>query len=149
MGLLDRLFLVKKIVSREGKVHFRRWRVVQTPWFAVYVHNIARSDEERDLHDHPWPFVSIILRGGYLEKIADSTGVRTVMHAPGSVLFRRAEGEYHKITLWDGPTWSLVFTGPRTHPLWGYKTEFGWVDHITYRGQKYGTETSVSPQWAK
>src|SRR5208282_805597 len=31
------------------------------------LHHILRSDEDRHLHDHPWPYVTIILKGGYWE----------------------------------------------------------------------------------
>jgi len=34
--------------------------------FNVFIHKFLKSDPD-DLHDHPWPFMSIILRGGYYE----------------------------------------------------------------------------------
>lgn len=40
--------------------------------FGAYLHHIDRPDPGFDLHDHPWPFVSIILRGGYTEEYADT-----------------------------------------------------------------------------
>lgn len=33
----------------------------------IYLHKFLRSDHDRALHDHPWNFVSIILKGGYWE----------------------------------------------------------------------------------
>lgn len=157
MKILDRLFLVKKIVSREGKVHFRRWRLAQTPLFAFYLHEIARSDEEHDPHDHPWPFVSFILKGGYTEKlwrgvVEDFDGIRhhTISyeehtHRPGSFLCRDGR-DFHKITLLGGAAWTVVLTGPRNHPVWGYKTDRGWVDHLTYRREKRPAEGALKGQ---
>src|SRR5688500_6187293 len=40
--------------------------------FGVYVHRILAPDPGLDLHDHPWPFVTLILRGGYVEEVADA-----------------------------------------------------------------------------
>ena len=34
--------------------------------FNVFVHKFLKSDNE-DVHDHPWPFLTIILKGGYWE----------------------------------------------------------------------------------
>ncbi len=41
-------FLVKEIKSKAGELHFRRWRLLQLPFFAIYIHGIYKSDE--DLH---------------------------------------------------------------------------------------------------
>jgi hypothetical protein len=76
-------------------------KVLQLCGIAVRVHEILRSDEGRDPHDHPWPFLTIILRGGYWETRYDrETGeeVGTKWHGPGSVLFRPA-GAFHMLTL--------------------------------------------------
>ena len=61
------LFLVKEIKSKAGELHFRRWRFLETPWFGIYLHYIAKADEDKHPHDHPWSFVGIILWGGYEE----------------------------------------------------------------------------------
>lgn len=34
---------------------------------SVRLHYICRPDNDRHFHDHPWNFVSVILRGGYVE----------------------------------------------------------------------------------
>jgi hypothetical protein len=135
LQILRRLFLVKEIVSREGLVHFQRWRLLQTPWFAIYIHKVARSDEEIHSHDHPWAFRTFVLRGGYREVVHNERGIVVQTLRPGNTAYHPAT-DFHKITLLDGPTWTLVFTGARSHPVWGYKTESGWVDHVTYRAMK-------------
>jgi hypothetical protein len=40
----------------------------------IYIHQFLRSDHDRALHDHPWNFISIILKGGYWE-FADERAV--------------------------------------------------------------------------
>lgn len=79
----------------------------------LYLHHILRSDGDRELHDHPWGFVSIILGGGYREE----TPERTSRKWPGMVLFRRAEHR-HRLHL-DRPAWSLVFTSGKKR-AWGF-----------------------------
>lgn len=127
--------VVKRIISRAGELHFCRWRLLQTPWFGLYIHQICRSDEEKDPHDHPWWFASFVISGGYVEKIWDETGVREARRPPGAFLSHRTT-DFHKITLLDGPAWTLVVTGRRTHDRWGYLTDSGWVDSVSYRREK-------------
>lgn len=112
-----------------------RYKLIETPWFAVRVHHILRSDGDRDLHDHPWSFVSIVLRGGY-DELTPMTwrgdelivvATRTIT-AP-AVIYHRAE-DLHRLEL-DRPAWTLVFTGPRRRH-WGFQTRHGWVSWRTY-----------------
>lgn len=93
--------------------------------WGVYVHHLLRSDEERALHDHPWPFVSIVLRGGYAEihdQTLDKRPVR-VWHKPGSVLVRPAEWR-HRFKVYR-PAWTLVLVGRRVR-RWGFHLPTGW-----------------------
>jgi len=48
-------------VAQNGRPYLDRLRVLQTPWFSVLLHRIHEPDLDRDPHDHPWPFVSLIL----------------------------------------------------------------------------------------
>ena len=34
--------------------------------FNIFLHKFLKSDID-DLHDHPWPYATLILRGGYWE----------------------------------------------------------------------------------
>ena len=134
--VVDKLFLVKKIVSKQGVVHFRRWRLLQTPLFAIYIHNVAKSDDDKHMHDHPWWFAALILKGGYIEQVWNKRdGETTHLRLPGALVCHKIT-DFHIIELLHGPSWSIVLTGPRTHSLWGYHTRNGWMDHITYRKMK-------------
>lgn len=107
-----------------GDVFFRRHDLIKSRWlpFSVYLHEFFRSDRDRCLHDHPWSFVSIILRGGYWEEMHDGRHWRR----PGSLLVRRAEVA-HRIEINPGTRpWSLVFVGRRFRP-WGFWGPRGWV----------------------
>jgi hypothetical protein len=124
-------FLIKKIVSRSGKVHFKRWRLLSTPWFNVYVHGIYQKDLEADMHDHPWDFTSIVLYGGYVEQTEKDFIERRFLH----IKKNKAE-DVHRIYRLFKNTYTLVITGRRRRD-WGYKTKNGWVEHQTYRFRKH------------
>lgn len=53
----------------EDDVYLTRHKLLVTPWFAVYLHKIGTPDMRPTLHDHPWPFVAFVLRGGYVEQV--------------------------------------------------------------------------------
>lgn len=113
-GYMERYWVIKP----------RRW----FPW-SVRVHHILRSDLDRHLHDHPWPWASLILRGGYFEI---TPGARR-WYGPGS--FRRAPATYrHKLILPEGTTtWSLFLMG-RKSQTWGFYTEHGkvpWTEYLS------------------
>lgn len=130
--------LVKEIVSKEGVRHFRRWRLFWTPWFAIYLHHIEQSDKDKDPHNHPWNFVSLVLWGGYVETLYDykerqGWDVRILTRMITSLCYRSRK-QFHKFKL-ICPTWTLVFTG-KDYGEWGYNTNSGYVDKDTYRKLK-------------
>ena len=45
-----------------------RWQLLSTRWGKIYLHRFVATDWSRDLHDHPKRFLSIGLRGSYLEE---------------------------------------------------------------------------------
>lgn len=142
-------FLIKEIKSKEGEVHFRRWRILSTPWFSIYIHGIYKADEDLHLHDHPWDYVSIVLKGFFTEKtlnynfIKDEKGISAWRNAsrnedvigPTRIIKRKAE-QFHTIESLHGKSvYTLFFTGKRRRE-WGYDVDGKWIDHKTYRQLK-------------
>jgi len=129
--------LIKEIRSKQGELHFKRWRIWSTRWFNIYLHYINKADEDKHLHDHPWSFWSIILKGGYVELVGE-TGKHTPSKRVRRGLFHmayRTKNVPHMIGIVESPTYSLVITGPGGRE-WGYTTEDGWKDHKNYRDEK-------------
>ncbi|MFJ1257876.1 hypothetical protein [Cupriavidus sp. CuC1] len=92
---------------------------------AARIHHILRSDDDRAFHDHPWPYVTVILRGGYTEvtPVYDASGLyqgeARKWHGPGSILFRRAKS-WHRLEVPEGKTaWTLFITG-KYQQRWGF-----------------------------
>ena len=114
------------------------WHKFVNRWLPnVYLHQFLRDDDDRALHDHPWAWCSILLRGGYIEHTIEQGGIhrRLLREAPSIKISgpRRA----HRVELLaDGvtrryaagaPCWTLFITGPRVR-AWGFHCpERGWV----------------------
>lgn len=86
----------------------------------LYLHHIRRPDRDKEFHDHPWWFLSLILWGGYLEET--SKGKKRIR--PGMIIFRPAAWQ-HRVHV-DKPSWSLVLTGVKERD-WGFWTDKGFV----------------------
>lgn len=115
--------------------YLTRRRIVQTPLFGVMLHRIHHEDRDPDPHDHPWPFISIRLAGGYVEQVwpdkHDLTCSIRRSHHRGSVsLMRRSSA--HKITSVISPLRTLVLTGPRSAEGWGFWTTGGYKPWYVY-----------------
>jgi hypothetical protein len=133
------------VIDRDGP-YITRLRIVQTPWFGIYLHRIHKPDQPI-MHDHPWSFASLVLRGCYWERTAVGLAeaqMFALTNGEGRRLFRgklQKRGwlsihrmrlaEFHTITHLAGSVWTLVVVGPRRRD-WGFATEHGWQQHDDY-----------------
>lgn len=99
-----------------------RLHIIKTPIFAICMHWILRPDRERDLHDHPVNFLSIILRGGYVE---ERSGKRLAFKTRRFFNFIRAT-DIRRICYVNSPCITLCFMGPKIRE-WGFYTSRGWI----------------------
>jgi hypothetical protein len=113
-----------------NEVYLERWSL-NFGLFSIKLHHIWREDFGRDLHDHPWWFVSLILRGGYVERLWREGRERTRTFHRWRLL-RRSTPDRHRIERVLGPTWSLVITGPSVRE-WGFWVDNYWIPHTRYR----------------
>jgi hypothetical protein len=94
--------------------------------FNVFLHKFLKGDPD-DVHDHPWPYATLILKGGYYEWVPEFDrdgrmfGQRRHWRGPGH--FRiSCPGSYHRIELKEGVTaWTLFMPGPHLRE-WGFLT---------------------------
>ena len=114
-----------------GGKYLTRWMLwLPNPFFNIYLHKFwAGDDRSYGPHDHPWSFLSIILRGFYIERIYGPDGeYKADLRGWLSTRFRSAE-TLHAVVLPPGRTaWSLVVTFRRRRP-WGFYTPWGWRPH--------------------
>ncbi len=127
---------------KEGNVvYMRRWYLLVFPkLFSIRVHHIMQPDLDRWPHDHPWSFISIIIRGGYIEEwcrrdefnlFGDKWGTRRCSRRRFLNLKRKTD--LHKITefIRPGGAWTLIITGPEGRE-WGFMTNEGWVSRVAF-----------------
>jgi hypothetical protein len=99
--------------------YLERLRIISTPLFSIYLHRLGTPDSRPTLHDHPWCFVSFILRGGYDEmRLNKQTMVPRIRRVRFVNVMRRDDAHYIR-NLHRTPTWSLLFVGARRRE-WGY-----------------------------
>lgn len=111
-------------------------------FFAMRLHKLESSDNDRHMHDHPAWSISIILWGGYYELMPacqdqpphlDATYFNCRWRGPGAIVIRRKHCR-HQLKLNDGqPSWSLFIRGrtPRNWQ-WGFYRPEGKVPAKTY-----------------
>lgn len=151
--------LVDRVIARAQRTPYehlggymeRFWLVEPSRWTfgcGVRVHHILRSDNDRDMHTHPWWSVSLPLRGVFWEVMPAKAGDADAHHGgyvhldepfrlrqrkPGDLVFRRRTAR-HKLMLFRGPVWTLFITGPDKGKGWGYFVPgIGLVDRRFYR----------------
>lgn len=127
MVKFDRYKLIPDRKTNEDYMHRYYLLVKDRTKFPVNLtlHKIVKSDDPI-LHDHPWPYLTIILKGGYHEHtpLYDENnkiiGEVSRWRGPGSVIFRRAK-QFHWLELDKniGPATTLFFMGPQQRD-WGF-----------------------------
>lgn len=123
------------IPCRSGEPYLFRRRLIQTPWFGVYLHDIFEPDAQPDPHDHPWTFWSFVLRGTYVEQLhhipwVDHTQYRVQTWKRWS-LHKMNRETAHRITHATPGLKTLIFVGKRQRD-WGFFTSWGWIPWQEY-----------------
>lgn len=118
--------------------------------FNITLHKILKSDVD-DLHDHPWSYATLILKGGYYEWLpvksreGNVVGSRRVWRGPGH--FRKSKAnDLHRLELQQGkdgneiPCWSLFIMG-KQRQNWGFvkpiQGTYTWIHNDKYLKEKY------------
>jgi hypothetical protein len=125
------------IPCQDGLMYLVRLQIVRTPWFGVYMHDIYGADDDPHPHNHPWSFVSIILRGWYQEQLypraqIDREQFRVQTWRRFSV-HRMTRDAAHRIIAAGGGCKTLIFVGPR-RGTWGFFDDNGFVPWGDYEG---------------
>ena len=108
--------------------------------FNVFLHKFLKSDPD-DVHDHPWNYRTLILKGGYWEWIPqfNNKGHKAseiaVWRGAGS--FRSAKANsYHRVELDPNvECWTLFIPG-RKKREWGFLSKGTWVQWEKYLAKR-------------
>ena len=125
----------ESITRNEGELYLRRLRVVSCPWFGIYIHWFEASDDD-SLHDHPWPFLSFILSGGYWEHTPGPDGsLIKCWHPAGAVRVCPARW-LHRVEIDpECRPVTLVLRGTQVR-RWGFQTRAGWIPWPKYKARR-------------
>lgn len=134
--------------------------------FRLVLHQFHRSDNDRHYHDHPWNFISFILKGSYIEHYPIEQ-LRTDI-PPSDMqqahrrwdIIKRPKTWKHWVELplkeiksewlrtqidqfqYFEECWTLVLLYGKRRD-WGFHTEKGWIKHDEYncRGENDNPKT--------
>ena len=108
--------------------------------FNIFLHKFLKSDPD-DVHDHPWPYATLILKGGYWEWIpefnaaGEKIGEVRKWRGPGHFRISSATS-YHRVELGnDVECWTLFMPGPKQRE-WGFLVRDQWVQWEQYLKQR-------------
>jgi hypothetical protein len=108
--------------------------------FNVFLHKFHKGDPG-DVHDHPWPYATLILKGGYYEWIPQfvegvKIGEFRKWRGPGHFRICSANS-YHRIEKHpDVTAWTLFMPGPHQQD-WGFLVNNKWIHNEQYLKEKY------------
>ena len=98
--------------------------------FNLMLHKICLSDPDV-LHDHPWWYATLILKGGYLE----ITPTGKFWRGPGHFRISSPKS-LHSLEIMEGnSSWSLFFRATKVRD-WGFIKDNQWVHHRDYLAQR-------------
>ena len=152
-------YMIKKLFERWGRYRVIMDRVNGEPYleryyvflknrrrfpFNIFVHKFLKSDPD-DVHDHPWPYATLILRGGYWEWLPVFDGHGSKIHeycvwrGAGSFRFAPANS-FHRIELDPAvECWTLFMPGAKQRD-WGFLVKNKWVQWQRYLTQRQSNQ---------
>ena len=147
--------MILKLLERMGRKRIVLDRVSDEPYleryylflkersgfpFNIFLHKFLKSDPD-DVHDHPWPYATLILKGGYWEWIpefnaaGEKIGEVRKWRGPGHFRISSATS-YHRVELGnDVECWTLFMPGPKQRE-WGFLVQDQWVQWEQYLKQR-------------
>lgn len=139
------------IIGSGDEVYMLRWYLIpRNRFFNIYLHKFLRSDEDRALHDHPWWFISLLIKGQYEEitkeqkligmcpfckeseclcgykSLYEIVHSSSVIRKSPSICFRKAEHR-HRVQLITETATTIFLTGPKVRE-WGFWCPQGFVN---------------------
>ena len=127
----DEPYLERYYLFLEDRKHFP---------FNIFLHKFLKSDPD-DVHDHPWPYATLILKGGYYEWVpqfnsaGQKIGEQRMRRGPGHFRVCSATS-YHRIELCEGvDCWTMFMPGPQKRE-WGFLVNNKWIHNDEYIKQR-------------
>lgn len=94
--------------------------------YSIRFHKWIRSDDKRYMHDHPWWFITFVLRGSYTD-VSDNSSDTLKRFS----LRYRPSLHKHYVDIPKGGCFTILFTG-KPHRNWGF-----WINNKFKRPLKF------------
>ena len=103
--------------------------LIQKCGIAIRIHEILSSDADRVFHDHPWDFVTVLLKGSYWENMPHGRFLRR----QNSILYRKTT-DRHSLELIANQKVTTMFVTFKYKQKWGFWTsDTTKVPHEEYK----------------
>lgn len=133
---------------QRGALYMGRWHIVKAgTWQSrvlqlltrgryktIRLHRICRPDHDRELHNHPFEYLTFILEGFYSEYFEHPRyGAERKYRTLFSGNHARGEHEtFHRISdVSPNGVWTFFMMSENTE-TWGFKTDKGFVNSVRY-----------------
>jgi len=152
--LVNWLFRFEDLSPLQDRSYLLRWTLLSVPFSngrKVYLHKGLASDWSREPHDHPKTFISIGLRGEYIEERYMVLNPKAGAWTRSLYKFREVHykapwvrafdtSTIHRLRAVGGPFWTLCLTGSKTNDWGFYESDGTRVPFIEYMRRIYGEE---------
>jgi hypothetical protein len=102
----------------------------------VRLHHWLGPDDDRAFHDHPWWFVTFVIKGGYTDRSQAGDGhVHSDRVQAPAIRFRPALHR-HTVIPSEGGAWTVLVTGPRVR-TWGFWVRVGAGKVKFYKARRW------------
>jgi len=115
--------------------YFKRWAIIFNKW-SVRLHRWYGDDDSRAPHNHPYWFITFVIRGGYddVSYEVDENKICTVKDMDKLRAFSwryRPADHLHQVLNVRPNTWTILITGPAV-ARWGF-----WLKGKLIKRDKY------------
>jgi hypothetical protein len=100
--------------------------MIETRLGSIRLHHWISPDDARSFHDHPWWFITLVIKGNYIDRSPDGDDHLYM----GSIKYRPAAHRHTVIPSQHG-CWTIIITGPVSRK-WGF-----WVAGKFRKANKY------------
>lgn len=133
-GILNRIAEIRHKRSPDFAIggadnpYLLRWHVIPRNRFGcIYVHEFLRDDDDRALHDHPWPSLTYVVAGAYDDHTIEAGGIHKRDRLGSGAFKFRMPSQAHRVEIVARPCVTVFIRGPVVRE-WGFHCEqAGWV----------------------
>lgn len=137
---------VIRLTDGRGNLYLTRWSLLTTPFGRIYLHRLDGPDPDRHPHNHPTPWICVVLKGSYTQLVTtpcelagmpqtawDGRLCTTIRLSRVRWFNSLPTTTYHQIVTVNGPVWTLCFSvGCPVVRRWGFLVRGLFVPHERY-----------------